>query len=110
MLRPGGFMISREPSSYSPSGLALNILNYFGLMHRLTGASNQEFALAPPKLIRMFECHGSVLSVNGLTYLFAHRLPPRAQDLITWVEPYLFRGLRGQWLADFLLYVVQKRH
>ena len=88
VLRPSGFMISREPSSYSPSGIALNALNYFGLMHKLTGLSNQEFALSPPGLIRMFEHHGSVLSVDGLTYLFAHRLPPRAQDLIRWVEPY----------------------
>jgi len=78
-------------------------------MHKLTGASNQEFALSPPALLRMFDGHGSILLVRGLTYLFAHRLPPRAQDLIRWAEPYLFPGAQGQWFADFLLYVVQKR-
>jgi SAM-dependent methyltransferase len=34
VLRPGGFMISREPSSYSPSGLALNLLNHFDVMRQ----------------------------------------------------------------------------
>jgi ubiquinone/menaquinone biosynthesis C-methylase UbiE len=108
VLRPRGYLISREPSSYSPSGCALNLLNHFKLMHKLTGASNQEFALSPPELIKMFERHGSVLLSRGLTYLFAHRMPPPAQDLIGMLQPYLFRGRRGQWLADFLLYVVQK--
>ncbi len=108
VLRPGGLIISREPSSYSPSGLALNALNRFGLMHDLTGASSQEFALSPPQLIRMFERHGAVLAVEGLTYLFAHRLPPRVQDVITRSEPYLFRGPRSRWFADFLLYAVRK--
>jgi ubiquinone/menaquinone biosynthesis C-methylase UbiE len=108
VLRAGGFMISREPSSYSPGGLALNALNYFGLMHKLTGASSQEFALSPPILIKMFEAHGQVMVVEGLTYLFSHRLPPRIQDVITTLEPYLFHGARSRWLADFLLYVVRK--
>lgn len=107
VLRPGGFIVAREPSSFSPSGFALNVINRFGLMHKLTGASNQEFALSPPQLIRMFEQHGSVRAVVGLTYLFAHRLPPWVQDLITKSEPYLFGGPRRRWLADFLLYAVQ---
>jgi len=108
VLRPKGLVVSREPSSYSPSGCALNVLNHFRLMHKLTGASNQEFALSPPTLMRIFDRYGSVLLARGLTYLFAHRLPPRAQDLIRWIEPYLFRGAHSQWFADFLLYVVQK--
>jgi SAM-dependent methyltransferase len=108
VLRPGGFIIAREPSSYSPSGLALNALNSFGLMHKLTGASSQEFALSPPQLIQIFQRHGSVLAVEGLTYLFAHRLPPWLQDLIVKSEPYLFGGSRRRWFADFLLYAVQK--
>lgn len=108
VLRPGGFMIAREPSSYSPSGLALNLLNRFGVMHSLTGASNQEFALSPPRLIQMLERHGSVLAVEGLVYLFAHRLPPRVQDLIAKSEAYLFRGPRARWFADFVLYVVRR--
>lgn len=108
VLRPGGLIVAREPSSWSPSGLALNALNAFGLMHRLTGASNQEFALSPPRLIRAFERHGRVLAVEGLTYLFAHRLPPALQDLIARVAPYLACGRRARWTADFLLYVARK--
>lgn len=106
VLRPGGFIIAREPSSYSPSGLALNVANHFGLMHKLTGASSQEFALSPPQLIRIFERHGSMLAVEGLTYFFSHRLPPRVQDFLAKSERYLFRGPRSRWL-----YAVQKaRH
>jgi ubiquinone/menaquinone biosynthesis C-methylase UbiE len=108
VLRPSGLFISREPSSYSPSGVVLNALNYFRLMHWLTGASNQEFALSPLTLVKSLERHGTVLLVAGLSYLFAHRLPPRVQDLINWNDQHFFRSRYAQWFADFLLYVVRK--
>lgn len=108
VLRRGGFMIAREPSSHSPSGIALNVVNHFGLMNRLSGASNSEFALSPRRLVTIFEQRGTVLEVKGLTYLWSHRLPIWLQKTISRAEPYLFRSRRAQWLADFVLFVVRK--
>jgi SAM-dependent methyltransferase len=108
VLRPGGIVVAREPSSYSFSGLLLNLVNRFRLMNALSGASNYEFALAPPQLIRLFERFGAVEVVHGLTYFWSHRMPPWMQDFVTRWEPIAVRGHRRQWVADFLLYVVRK--
>ena len=108
VLRPGGHFITREPSSYSPSGMALNVVNRFGLMHQLSGASNREFAIAPPALLRVLTRWGTVQAMEGLTFLWSHRLPIAVQDIVHRMEPYLFRGTHGAWLADFVLYVVRR--
>ena len=105
--RPGGFIVAREPSSFSPSGMILNAANRFRLMHVISGASNYEFALSPPGLLRSFEQYGSVVDVCGLTYLFAHRLPIWMQNAMAAVDRRLTGGTKLQWVADFLLYVVQ---
>lgn len=108
VLRPGGYFVTREPSSFSFSGLALNAVNRFGLMHRLSGASKQEFAIAPPTLARTLSRWGEIRAMEGLSFLFSHRLPITAQDLVHRLEPWLFPGGLGVLLADFVLYVVQR--
>lgn len=108
VLRPGGYFVTREPSSYSPSGMALNAVNRFGLMHRLSGASDREFAIAPPALLRTLGQWGTVEATEGLSFLWSHRLPIGVQDLVHELEPYLFPGSHGKWLADFMLYIVRR--
>lgn len=105
--RPGGLLIAREPSSLSPSGALLNLLNRFRLMNRLTGASNYEFALQPSSVEAELSKHGEVLTVRGLSYLFAHRFPGVVQRGIELAERVIFRGPRSQRLADFVLYVAR---
>ena len=108
VLRPGGYFVTREPSSWSPSGMALNAVNRFGLMHRLSGASDREFAIAPPALLRALTPWGTVEATEGLSFLWSHRLPIAVQDLVHRLEPYLFPGTHGKWLADFVLYIVRR--
>ena len=108
VLRPGGHFVAREPSSYSPSGVILNLANRFHLMHALAGASNYEFALSPRTLLKIFREHGTVRAVHGLTYLCSHRLPPRLQDLVAGCKDLARWTPRAEWLADFVLYVVEK--
>ena len=108
VLRPGGYMVVRDPSSFSPSGLAMNVANKFRLMHVLSGASNYEFAIAPPRLLELFGRSGSVQTVRGLSFLWSRRLPVWVQDVIRRLEPHFFNGRRAPWLADFILYIVRK--
>lgn len=108
VLRPGGYMIAREPSSFSPSGLAMNIANKFKLMHLIAGASNYEFAISPRHLLKQFKRSGSVVTVRGLSFMWSRRLPIMVQDIITKLEPIIFNSERRQWLADFIIYVVRK--
>lgn len=108
VLRPRGYIVAREPSSYSPSGLVLKVANAFRLMHVVSGASNYEFALSPPKLIRAFSRRGSVLNVQGLTNFFSHRLPVWAQKAIAAGARMLEPLSKTHWFADFVLYVVRK--
>jgi SAM-dependent methyltransferase len=106
--RRGGLLVAREPSSWSPSGALLNILNRFSLMNRLSGASNYEFALSPVEVRRAFAKHSEVIEERGLSYLFAHRLPIWLQKGTEALEPLLFRGERAQGVADFVLYVARR--
>ncbi len=108
VLRPGGYIIAREPSSFSPSGLALNVANKFRLMNRLAGASNYEFAISPPYLLKLFRSQSSLIKLRGLSFLWSRRLPIGVQGVISGLEPYLFRSERSHWLADFILYIVRK--
>jgi ubiquinone/menaquinone biosynthesis C-methylase UbiE len=108
VLRPGGYIIAREPSSFSPSGLALNIANKFRLMNALAGASNYEFAISPPRLLKLFKSEGSLIELRGLSFLWSRRLPISVQETISRLEPHLFCSKRSQWLADFILYIVRK--
>lgn len=108
ILRPRGYIIAREPSSFSPSGMALNVANRFRLLNALTGSSNYEFAISPMYLCRLFEREGFVVSAHGLTYLWSRRLPIWAQDAISRLEPYVFRTEQSHWLADFLLYIFRR--
>lgn len=105
--RPGGLLIAREPSSLSPSGVLLNLLNRFALMNRLSGASNQEFALRPSSVEGELSKYGDIIAVRGLSYLFAHRFPPVVQRAIEALDQRLFRGRRAQHVADFVLYVAR---
>lgn len=109
VLKRGGYIIAREPSSYSPSGLLLNVLNRFRLMHAVAGASNYEFALSPRSITASLATFGPVLRVQGLTYLFAHRLPVLIQRGIQAGERVWGRWSRAHWFADFILYISQKR-
>ncbi|HYN82466.1 MAG TPA: class I SAM-dependent methyltransferase [Gemmatimonadaceae bacterium] len=106
--RRGGLLVAREPSSWSPSGAMLNILNRFGLMNRLSGASNYEFALSPAEVRKALARHADVVAERGLSYMFAHRLPIWLQKGTEALEPLLFRGERAQRLADFVLYVARR--
>ena len=106
--RRGGLLVAREPSSRSPSGAMLNLINTFGLMNRLSGASNQEFALSPVEVRSTFAQHGEMLVERGLSYMFAHRLPAWLQKTTEALEPFLFAGQRGQRVADFVLYVFRR--
>lgn len=108
VLRPGGYIVALEPSSWSASGLAMNVANRFRLMNTLTGSSNYEFAISPSYLLGLLRREGSVVSVRGLTYLWSRRLPIWLQGVVDRMEPYLFRSDRAQWLADFVVYVVRK--
>jgi SAM-dependent methyltransferase len=108
VLRPRGYIIALEPSSWSASGLAMNLGNRFRLMNRLTGSSNYEFALSPPYLLRLLRRQGTVVTVRGVTYLWSRRLPIWLQEVVHRLEPNLFRSARAQWFADFVLYVVRK--
>ncbi len=108
VLRQGGYLVAREPSSLSPSGFAVNIANKFRLMNALTGSSNYEFALSPAYLLKVFQREGSVVAVRGLSYLWSRRLPIWAQAVVGKLEPFLTRSPRGHWLADFILYIVRK--
>jgi SAM-dependent methyltransferase len=108
VLRPGGYIVALEPSSWSASGLAMNVANRFRLMNRLTGSSNYEFALSPSYLIGLLRHEGSVVTVRGLTYLWSRRLPIWLQRVVDRIEPVLFGSDRAQWLADFVVYVVRK--
>ena len=56
----------------------------------------------------MLERYGSVRDVCGLTYLFSHRLPIWMQNVIAGIDRRLPPPTKVQWLADFLLYVVQR--
>jgi SAM-dependent methyltransferase len=107
--RPGGLLVAREPSTWSPSGALLNVLNRFGLMNRLSGASNQEFALSPAEVRAALSEHADVVVERGLSYMFAHRLPIWAQKATEALEPLLFGGPGGQRVADFVLYVARRR-
>jgi demethylmenaquinone methyltransferase/2-methoxy-6-polyprenyl-1,4-benzoquinol methylase len=109
ILKPGGYILAREPSSYSPSGMLLNVMNRYRLMHAVSGASNYEFALSPRALTAALEQFGPVLRMRGLTYLFAHCLPVWAQRLIGVGDRLWSRSERAQWFADFILYISQKR-
>jgi len=106
--RRGGLLVAREPSSWSPSGAMLNVLNRFELMNRLSGASNREFALSPVDVHSAFTQHGHILAERGLSYMFAHRLPVWLQKATEALEPILFVGERGQLVADFVLYVFRR--
>ncbi|HEV2852138.1 MAG TPA: class I SAM-dependent methyltransferase [Thermoanaerobaculia bacterium] len=108
VLRPGGYIVAREPSSWSLSGLAMNMANRLRLMHMLSGSSNYEFALSPRHLINLFSAAGSIKAVHGLSYLWSRRLPIWIQRCVKGVQPYLFRGSHGPWFADFVLYVIAK--
>jgi ubiquinone/menaquinone biosynthesis C-methylase UbiE len=108
VLRSGGYIVAREPSSFSPSGLAMNIANKFQLMNAIAGASNYEFAISPPYLLKLFKREGSVVDVQGLSYLWSRRLPIGLQEMIGRLEPYLFKHQRSRWLADFMLYIIRK--
>lgn len=108
VLHQGGYIVAREPSSFSPGGMAMNIANKFRLMNMISGSSNYEFALSPSYLLRLFDHEGSIVATHGLSYLWSRRLPIWAQEAISRLEPYLFRGKRSYWLADFLLYIVRK--
>jgi SAM-dependent methyltransferase len=105
--KPGGLVVAREPSSYSLSGALLNLANWFRLMNALSGASNYEFALSPPFLMRVFESRGAVLTVRGLTYFWAHRLPVWVQDVLARLARVLLVHRKLEWAADFLIYVVR---
>jgi hypothetical protein len=86
----------------------LNVFNTFELMNRLSGASNQEFALSPAEVRSAFAQHGDMLAERGLSYMFAHRLPVWLQKTTEALEPILFAGKRGQRVADFILYVFRR--
>jgi SAM-dependent methyltransferase len=108
VVRRGGLLVAREPSSWSPSGALLNVLNTFELMNRLSGASNREFALSPVDVHAAFAQHADLLVERGLSYMFAHRLPAWLQKTTEALEPLLFAGERGQRVADFVLYVFRR--
>jgi SAM-dependent methyltransferase len=108
VLRNGGYLIAREPSSWSPSGVALNLANKFRLMNFISGASNYEFAISPGSLLHLLRRQGSQVAVHGLSYLWSRRLPIWLQNTIVASEPYLFSGRRRSMLADYLVYVVRK--
>ncbi len=108
VLRSGGYMVAREPSSFSPSGLAMNIANKFQLMHFISGASNYEFAISPPYLLKLLENGGKRVSVKGLSFLWSRRLPIWLQEIISKSEPFVFSSEFSQFLADFIVFVVRK--
>lgn len=110
VLRPGGYMVAREPSSFSPSGFAMNIANKFKLMHFISGASNYEFAISPPYLLKLLESGGKRVSVRGLSFLWSRRLPIWLQEIISKLEPVVFSTERSQYVADFIVYVVRKNN
>lgn len=99
-----------EPSSFSPSGLAMNIANKFKLMPFIAGASNYEFAISPPYLLNLFERQGKRRTVRGLSFLWSRRLPVWLQEVISKFEPVVFSSERSQYLADFIVYVVRKNN
>jgi SAM-dependent methyltransferase len=108
VLRPGGYVIAREPSSFSLSGLALNLANRFRLMNAIAGASNYEFAISPRYLLQLFGREGTLVELKGLSFLWSRRLPIGVQELIIRLEPLVFRSQRSHWLADFIIYIVRK--
>ncbi len=104
VLPPGGYLVAREPSSFSPSGLEMTIVNKFKLMHFIAGASNYKFAISPPYLLNLFERQGKRRTVRGLSFLWSRRLPVWLQEVISKFEPVVFSSERSQYLADFTVY------
>jgi len=107
VLKAGGMFIAFEPSSYFPSGVALNLANRLRLMNWLAGASNYEFAISPVAMECLLRRHFERVDLEGITYCW-RRFPIPLQTFLRRFEHYTLRRRFAGRFAWTILYVAEK--